>query len=129
MPRDPKKPPLPPEVQALFDEHRKPTHACKRDLHDACAPLLDLGARTQQQLAEYRRRVMAIEMSAAADPELVGKFEHMHQTFAAVEREAMAFVQAGRSLTQAVSQLDRYVQKMESEIDEYVGVPLFPPAP
>lgn len=98
----------------LFEEHRAPSHATKQDVHDQLSPVLRVGALVQKQMIEYRSRLTAAELSPDGAG-LEGTAEHIHQTFAAVEREASAFVSAGRQLAKAMTQLDRYLTERAAQ--------------
>lgn len=93
-------------MKQLFDEHTNPTHCDKRMVHDGIAPLMTLIASVQKQVIEYRQRLDAVVL---ADDACAGEVEHMHQTLAAMDREAAAFAAAGRTLAKSFTQWDRYM--------------------
>jgi hypothetical protein len=104
-------------LQQLFDEHDAPTHACKRDIHDALAPMVRLAASVQKQVLEYRTLVTEATLSAShEDAAMGGTLEHMHQTFGALETHAAALTTAARGIAQAAEQLDRYMAERRSEL-------------
>lgn len=107
-------------TQAFFDEHREPSHASKDDVHGQLAALLAVGARVQKQLIEYHAALDAAELSDP-DPAFAGKIEMFRQTLGAADREAKAFVDAGRQLAKAFSQLDRYVVDAKADIARVRG--------
>lgn len=102
-------------IEDLFAEHATPTHATTRHVHDGIRPLLAIGAKVQQQFAEYHRRLSEIELSdhdGSIDPLL----ESIRQTLGAADREAGAFVLHGRELAKAFVQLDRYMPDTKARI-------------
>jgi hypothetical protein len=107
-----------PELQAFFDEHEKPAHASKRDVHDHTAKAGRLVANIMKQVLEYKALIMEAE-AAPHDPALDSKMEMMHQTFGAIERNAQAVAHHYRELTKDFAQLDRYVPAWRDDIDAY----------
>lgn len=103
------------QLAAVFAEHANPTHTSKRTAHDLLAPILRAAADGQKQVLEYRALIAAAEL-AEHDPALDGKLEMMHQTLAAMEREAAALSLHGRQYAQTHSQLDRYMELWNGEI-------------
>jgi hypothetical protein len=104
-----------PKLQAVFDQHDKPTFACKRDVHDQLTPILKVASAVQKQMIEYKSLVAEAEL-ADHDGAIDGTVEHIRQTFAAVEREANAFVEHGRGLAHALAQLDRYLAEQRKHL-------------
>lgn len=101
-------------LKKLLDEHSSPQHCTKQDVHNMIAPLLAVGARVQKQIIEYKARLTEEELSGQ-NPLHDGETEHHHQTFGAIEREAIAFMVAGRNLAKAMTQLDRYMEEAKVE--------------
>ncbi len=108
------------ELAAVFDEHRKPTHASKRDVHDVLGPISDVAGRSRMQSVKLRAMLIQAEL-AAHDHALDPKIEHLMQTLGAIDREATAVELAGRNLAQAWAQWDRYMAAAERDISAILG--------
>lgn len=106
-------------LQRIFDEHDTPTHASKRDVHDALSPMVRLAAKAQQQVIEYRVLITEAAVAADHDPAYSGKLESMHQAFAAIERQSAALSAAARELAQSMEQLDRIMGESKTDIERY----------
>jgi hypothetical protein len=107
------------KLQQLFDEHDAPTHTCKRDIHDALAPMVRLAASIQKQVLEYRTLVTEATLDAEHDDATMGgTLEHMHQTFGALEQHAAALTAAARGIALAAEQLDRYMRERQAEVSK-----------
>lgn len=109
------------KLRALFDEHEKPTHAAKRDIHDDLSRIVRLAGRIQKQLIEYRTLTSDAVLSPDHDPRMTGKLEAIHQTFAATESHAAVFMASARDLGRDFEQLDRYMAECAAEITAYLA--------
>lgn len=110
------------ELQAVFDEHERPTHASKKAVHEQLGAILRLAGLAQQQVIVYRSLIAQAEV-APHDHALDSKMEMMHQTFGAYEREAAILATCARNLAQVATQLDRYVTEWRSDIAAYEALP------
>lgn len=106
------------QFEALFAEHAAPTYAAKDSIRAEIGVLLALGANVQKQMIEYKSLLVEAQMSDT-DPVLESKYEHIHQTFAGIEREVNAFVNAGRLLASALNQLDTYIETTKADVVAY----------
>lgn len=102
-------------LKSLFDEHANPTHTSRRDVHDQLAAIVSLGAKVQKQMIEYRACLMEEQLSQA-DPALEAKYEQIHQTIDAAEREARIHVESGRQLAKTYSQIDRVMAATQLDV-------------
>ena len=108
--------PIREKADALFAEHATPTHCAKQTVHDQIAPITRLVAGVRKQVLEYQVLIQEMEQ-AAPDPRLYPVFEHMHQTFGAIEREAAALATSARQVSLSFVQLDRYMADAQADID------------
>ena len=97
------------KLKALLDEHAAPTRCCTADVKGEVGAILRVARKAQQQLLEYKALLMEAELDPDRDPSSDGTLEHIQQTFAAIERNANAFVEHGRKLAHDFTQLDRYL--------------------
>ncbi len=117
---------MPHHLHKLFAEHEKPTHASKADVQAQLGAIIRLGTSVLKQTLEDKALVTEAQL-ADETGELHAKYEHLHQTFGASEREAQALVAAGRNLLQTYIQRDRYIA--EAKVDMNRLNPATPSAP
>ena len=99
----------------LFAEHAAPQHASKQTAYAQLTPVFAVVAALKKQMVEYKSLLMAEQLSVQ-DGSLDGKFEHIHQTLSAIEREIDATSTAARAVVTSMSQLDRYMADTRADI-------------
>jgi hypothetical protein len=107
-------------LQALFDEHKQPQHAGKRDVHDQLKPILAAAARINKQMAVYRDLHLTAKLDDH-DHLLDGKQEMLRQKFAAGERLAAEFIAAGERLADVMTEIEQEMVKGEADIIRHEG--------
>lgn len=105
-----------PVLAKLFAEHAAPQHASKQATYEQLTPVFTVVAALKKQMIEYKALLMAEQLSVQ-DGSLDGKFEHIHQTLSAIEREVDATGVAVRAVVTAMSQLDRYMAETKADIE------------
>ena len=104
-----------PELKTLFDERKNPTHVNGDQVHDAMRPIMEIGAKVDQQMAVYRMHHLNAKF-AIHDHDLDPKQERIKQTFRVVQEANTQFIAAGERLADAMTQLERYLAEDEADV-------------
>lgn len=115
------------ELQAVFDEHAKPTHCCKREVHDQMAPIAAVAASARQQVARYKALLIQAQL-APHDTDHDFKLESIKQTIGAIERSVTQLEDAGHAVAMDFTQLDRYMAEWPQEIARMEAIKADPAA-
>jgi seryl-tRNA synthetase len=102
-------------MKALFDEHRAPQFASKRDVHDALKPILGLAAKVNKQLAVYREHHLSAKLDEH-DHSFDGQQEYIAQAITAAERATSTMIAAGEQLADVMTDLERKMLEKERDI-------------
>jgi hypothetical protein len=96
------------EIQALYDEGTKPTHACKRDVHDQLRPIMKVGAALRRQMAVYHELLLDAQL-APHDPSLDSKLERLKNQLKPLDTLIPQFLAIGDQIGEALKQWDRII--------------------
>ncbi len=97
----------------VFSEHASPQHMDRATFRDELKKWFGVISKMQKQLIQYK--TATLEAALTEQPDGRGPtYEHVHQTFAVLEREVNAIALHCRGAMQGYDQLDRYL----AEIDE-----------
>ena len=107
--------PMHPQLQAIFDERKTPTHANARAVHDALRPILNVAALVDKQMAHYRSLHLDAKL-AIHDVGLDPKQERIKQQFKVAHEATTALIAAGERLADAMTTLETSLDQDEKDV-------------
>jgi hypothetical protein len=112
------------ELQALLDEHTKPTHASKRDVHDQLRPILTAATKLSKQMGVYRDHHLNAKL-AVHEPDAVvdGKLQLLITKVGACEKACTDFIAAGERLADIMSEIDATMLEAKATLAAYAKKP------
>jgi hypothetical protein len=105
-------------TQRLFDEHKKPSHCCTRDVEDMMLPIFQGITQAQRQVSQYRELLLTARYSEGG-LELAGKFNRLRQKIEVMQGALSEMLRAGERATVAFSEWDTVMKEDEEVIGSY----------
>lgn len=101
------------ELSDLLTECKKPTHLSHAKCKQKLAPVAELVADAQMQVARARQLLVVAEL-AEPDPARQGELERLHQTIGWMEKHAPDLINLIRQFADTAAQLERYGAEIEA---------------
>ncbi len=106
-------------LQAVFDEHAKPTHATSQTIYNQLQAIVAAAALVEKQMVRYHelRRAAMLAPQDERYNNLRPKIEQMRGNIEAVERASKQFVSAAETLAATLVQFDRQMHEHRAKLD------------